>query len=204
MDSLAFRTAYESMAIEHDMTSLVSRNPVTFKSIIPKKLAINNIFGEVRDACIKASKDMKKDLEKVTQTWKGEKPVMEAEAKIGTLIGPFPGFPKDFTASARPKKNDEMGYKKFLWLDEGTKASYAIMTPNFKPKTKKGQLKSWVGKGGPIMSKSGRVVLRKKPGRGIPARKFTLALRKKWEKPFNTRLEAAMKRAAKASGHSLK
>ena len=35
------------------------------------------------------------------------------------------------------------------------------------------------------------------------ARRFTLALRKKWEKPFRDHIAAAVKAAAKASGHGM-
>lgn len=155
------------------------------------------MFASIRDACIKDAKEMGKDLEKVTRTWKDEKPEIMTEAKVGELVGPSPGVPKSFTASAWPKADGSKGYWKYVWLDLGTKVRYAHMTKGFIPKTRSGQLQSWAGKGGMLF------VNKKRPLPGIKARHFTVALRKKWEKPFHDHMKKAVAEAAKASGHGM-
>jgi hypothetical protein len=174
------------------MTSTVSNNPVSFKALIPKKLATQGMIDPIRDACIKDAKAMAADLKKVTKTWEGDKPVIESEAKLE----PYNVFPKAFTIVARPRPDGSKGYWKYVWLDLGTKVRYAVMGSPFVPKTRKGELNSWKGKGGMLF------VSKKHPMPGIKARRFTLALRKKWEKPFKEHIQAALKKAAKASGHS--
>jgi hypothetical protein len=181
-------------------TRTVSSDPVSFSVLIPKKLNVSGMIAPIRDAAIKAALDMGKDLTAVTKTWKGDKPRIQTEAKLvpaGTP--PASGFHSSFTASAWVREDGTMGAKKFLWLDKGTKVRYAHMTKGFVPKTRAGQLNSWAGKGKMLF------VNKKRPLPGIKARNFTVALRKKWEKPtmFRARMAAAVKKAAKASGHGV-
>jgi hypothetical protein len=186
-------------------TRTVSNNPVTFRALIPKKLNVAGMTACIRDAAIKAALDMGKDLKAVTRTWKGEEPVIMTEAKLtppGTP--PYPNFHTGFTASAWPKNDGSRGYLKWLWLDLGTKVRYAVMSNPFIAKTRAGKLQSWAGKGGRVwmLSKKNK----QKPMPGIKPRKFTKALRVKWEKKsmFRARMAAAVKKAAKASGHGVK
>lgn len=178
------------------MTSTVSNNPVTMRVIIPKKLNVSGMVAPIRDAVIKAAQDMGKDLSNVTKTWKDERPHIQTEAKMEP---PGAIMHNSFTASAWPRKDGSKGWLKWLWLDEGTKVRYAHMTPGFVPKTRPGQLNSWAGKGKMLF------VNKKRPLPGIKARKFTKALREKWAKPtmFKARMAAAVKKAAKESGHGL-
>lgn len=172
---------------------------VQFRAIIPKPIIIKNMSREIEVACEKMAVRMGKDLENVSKTWKGEKP------HIRTNVAFAPSgkseFHSAYTVSAWPRNDGSKGYWKYVWLDLGTKARYAVMTKGFIPKTRSGQLNSWKGKGGMLW------ILSKKKGQkplpGIKARKFTKALRVKWEKPtmFRRHIGAAMKRAAKASGH---
>ena len=178
------------------MTSTVSNNPVTFRAIIPKKLNINGMFAPIRDACIKDAKAMGKDLEKITQTWKGDKPKIQTEVKLAK-----PDFHGSFTVSAWPRADNSQGYWKYVWLDKGTKVRYAHMTKGFIPKTRYHQLNSWGGKGGMAFVNSKNPKL-KRPG--IKARQFTATLRKRWDSPFTEHIKTAVKEAAKASGHSLR
>jgi hypothetical protein len=182
------------------MTRAVSSDPVTFRTLIPKKLNVSGMIAPIRDAAIKAAQDMGKDLEATTRTWKGDKPRIQTEAVLvpaGTP--PSTGFHTSFTSAAWVKNDGSMGAKKFMWLDEGTRVRYAVMSKGFIPKTRTGQLNSWAGKGKMLF------VSKKHPMPGIKARKFTVALRKKWERPtmFRARMQAAVKRAAKASGHAM-
>ena len=154
----------------------------------------------IRDAAIQAAKDMGKDLEAVTRTWKDEKPRIQTEAKlVPSGTPPYPMFHTSFTASAWPKNDNSKGYWKWVWLDLETKVRYAVMSPNFIPKTRKGQLNSWAGKGKMLF------VSKKHPMPGIKARKFSKALRDKWSKPtmFKARMQAALVKARKASGHAI-
>jgi hypothetical protein len=180
------------------MTRAISNNPVTFRALIPKKLNINGMSAPIRDACIKDALAMGKDFEKVIRTWKGEVPRIQTEAKtVPSGTPPYPMFHTGFTASAWPREDGSKGYWKWRWLDLGTKVRYAVMSKPFVPKTRKGQLNSWVGKGKMLF------VSKKHPMPGIKARRFTLALRKKWEGPFKQHIQTAVAKGVKASGHAM-
>jgi hypothetical protein len=180
------------------MTRNYSKDPVSFRALIPKPLAVKNMIAPIRDACIKDAKDMGKDLEKVTKTWKDDKPRIQTEAKlVPTNVEPSTGFHSSFTASAWAREDNSKGYWKFFWLNYGTKVRYAVMSNPFVAKTTPGLLGSRAGKGGMLF------VNKKHPMPGIKARKFTLALRRKWEKPFHDHIAKAVKEAAKASGHGM-
>jgi hypothetical protein len=180
------------------MTTTISNNPVTFRVIIPKPLQKNSMDAAIRDAVIKDAKAMGKDFEAVTRTWKGDRPRIQSEAKLTPAgTAPATGMHTVFTASAWPKNDGSRGYWKWVWLDLGTKVRYAVMSPNFVPKTRPGQLNSWAGKGKMLF------VSKKHPMPGIKARKFTKALRVKWEKPFKQHMQAAVAKARKLSGHAI-
>ena len=184
------------------MTRVISNCPVTFRVIIPKPLNINGMAAPIRDAVIKDALAMGKDFEKVTRTWKGDAPRIQTEAKLVPAgVSPSTGFHTSFTASAWPREDGSKGYWKWRWLDEGTEVRYAVMSTPFISKTRKGQLQSWVGKG-----KMLHVSKKLNKGKGMPgieARKFTKALRDKWEKPFHDHMKAAIAEARRASGHAI-
>lgn len=183
------------------MTRATSKDPVTFRVIVPRKLETNGMDAIIRDAVIKAAKDMGKDLQATTKTWKGDKPRIQTEAK---LVPPSNNPPastvhRSYTASTWAREDSSMGYKKFNWLEKGTKVRRAIMSKPFIPKTRVRQLNSWRGKGGVVF------ISKKVKRPGIKARKWTETLYKKWNKPsmFKARMDAAIKKAAKASGHKV-
>ena len=178
------------------MTRNYSKNPVGFRALIPKKLNISGMIAPIRDACIKDAKDMGKDLEKVTKTWKSDRPRIQTEAKlVPASVPPSTGFHSSFSASAWAREDNSKGYWKFFWLNGGTRVRYAVMSNPFVAKTTPGLLDSRAGRGKMLF------VSKKHPMPGIKARKFTLALRKKWEQPFHDHIAKAVKDAAKASGH---
>lgn len=182
------------------MSTLVSSNPVKFRAIIPKPLSVNGMDAEIRDAVIQAAKDMGKDLEAVTRTWKDAKPVIQTEAVL-VPAGQAPSTTchSSYTATAYPKNDGSRGYAKFVWLDLGTAIRYAVMSKGFVPKTRAGQLQSWAGKGKMLF------VSKKHPMPGIKPRNFIKALKERWNKPtmFKARMSAALKRARLASGHAV-
>jgi len=187
------------------MPRLISNNPVTFRALIPKKLNINGMFAPIRDTCIKDAKAMGKDLENVTKTWKGNKPRIQTEAKLTpSQTPPYPMFHTGFTAAAWPREDTysspPTGYWKFRFLNDGTKKRYAVMGTPFAAKTRAGQLKSWVGKGGMVWMKSKKKG--QKPMPGIKPRKFTKALATKWAPKFKKDIQAATAKARKQSGHA--
>lgn len=181
-------------------TRLTSSNPVAFRVLIPKKLNVSGMTAPIRDAAIQAAKDMGRDLEAVTRTWKDEKPHIQTEARlVPPSTPPYPMFHTGFTASAWPKNDNSKGYWKWIWLDLGTRVRYAVMSNPFIPKTRAGQLQSWAGKGKMLF------VSKKHPMPGIKARKFSKALKDKWARPtmFKARMQAAVSKARKASGHAI-
>lgn len=174
------------------MATTVSKNPIQFRVIIPKKLNVNGMQAPIRDACIKDAIAMGKDFEKVTKTWEGDKPRIQTEAKSGV-----PAFHDSFIASAWPRADNSKGYWKWYWLDEGTRIRYATMTKGFRAKTRKGFIGSVKGKGKMLF------VNKQMPRPGIKGRKFTIAIRKKWEPLFKKHMATALEKARKASGHAM-
>lgn len=191
MAGLVFLTGLAVLSGQGDMTSYSrpanALNPVVFKTILPKRISSSaKLIGIVRDACIADAKEMQKDLERVIHTWKDDRPVIMSEVKVGNLKGGFPGYPGSFTVSAWPKNDGSRGFKKFMWLDMGTKVRYATMTNPFVAKTRPNQLASFNGKGHMLF------VSKKHPRPGIKKRNFILTLRKKWDKPFAEHMKKAM------------
>jgi hypothetical protein len=173
--------------------------PEFTKAILPKKLRVQAMATEIINAAVKDAKAMKKDFDKTTKTWQGEKPFFNSEVFLDPPNAPAMGsFPQRIVTRVWSLDDGSKGYWKWRWLDEGTKVRYAIMTPKFIPKTRTGQLNSWKGKGGLL------IVNKKKPMPGIKPRKFGKALTKKWKSPHVANLRTAMNKAAQASGHAVK
>lgn len=128
--------------------------------------------------------EIKKDFGKTFETWESEKPTVRHKA---------------FLSEARnPTLHITIDSKVWWYLEEGTAVRYATMSRDFQAKTVPNVIGSRPGRGRKLF------VDKKRPRPGIKARRWRRAIERKWQKPLQKRMNAASKRAAKKSGHSLK
>jgi hypothetical protein len=164
---------------------------VVTKTIKPKRLKEKEMRLELLNAMRKAGKDIEKDFKATVKTWK-HKPKFETAV---SLAGNGP--------SVLVGTDDEI----YRYVDEGTKphiikpkrATALRFQGGYQAKTSPGVIGSGAGgaSGGIFFSRRGV----RHPG--TKARKFSEAIEKKWRRPFKSRMEDAMSKAAKKSGHSI-
>lgn len=165
---------------------------IEFKPIKPKAFQSSIFTAEIDKAAQDVGKKIFADFTKTTATW-SKKPRFDAEIHTGSAAG---GVSIDVTT-----KNEIYGY-----VDEGTRPHI------IRPKHKRGILAFKTGgraKTRPrvIGSTAGRqgnkqAFAKEVHHPGTKARQFTKTISKKWQPEFRKEMDAAMKRAAKRSGHS--
>lgn len=130
------------------------------------------------------------EYKKTTQNWKGDKP--EFESLIG-LTG------KDASVLTGPT-GSQHAVDKFIWLDEGTRIRWAVMSSDWRSKTKPGSFRTGRGNGRVIIA--GRRAMTNRniaPRPGIKARNWTSTLQKRRKRPFTK----AMVTAARISAETI-
>lgn len=161
-----------------------------FVEVIPiraKRMNIRAYEREILNELIAEGKDDQALFNKVIATWQGDKPTMLSD------VG-YRG--SDAYVRTTPKGN-KMGIKKLTWLDKGTPTRWAVMSGNWKSKTRAGVLTSYRGRGKPIIIGRRAMQRRKiRPRPGIQARRYSETIQKRREPKFRTRMKAASKRAA--------
>lgn len=163
---------------------------IVTKAIKPAKLKDEAMRLALLNAMRECGRDIQKDFEKTTATWK-HKPKFES---LISLTGPGPVVVVG--------TNDEI----YGYVNEGTrehiieaKPGHVLAFPSaFTPKTSPGVLGSSAGSSGGETVFTPYVL-----HPGTKARDFDKAIQKLWESKFKTRMEQAMKDAAKASGHEI-
>ena len=116
---------------------------------------------------------MKRDYERIVNTW-DDKPEFEqitqsTREDIAVLVG---------------TDNRIFGY-----LDRGTRVRHAVMSPDFEAKTRPGELRSYPGKGGVVFVSRNINLL------GIEGRGWTRVMTRKYKKPYQRKVEQALRRA---------
>jgi hypothetical protein len=152
---------------------------IVFKAIKPDRFKDIVIYEEILNAMDDTGDDIKKDFEKTTATWQ-HKPDFEIISEIG---------PKG------PEVLVDTNDKIYGFVSEGTAVRYATMTEDFQAKTMPNVIGSRAGQGGLLY------VNKNRPRPGIEARNFDKIIQKKWQPRFKRRMEAALKRGIKKSGH---
>lgn len=158
---------------------------VMMKAIKASTLKIDPVRLELLNELRKAGRAMKKDFERTTKDWEGEKPEFEM------LISLAGGGPTLLIEPNGP------GSDKWNWLNKGTKVRYATMSPDFSAKTQVGVLDSRGGSGRRLF------VNKNRPKPGIKARKWSEIIASKWKSPFKRMMQDAMNRGARKTGHSI-
>jgi hypothetical protein len=168
---------------------------IVMKVIKPQRLKPQEMRLAMLNAVTKAGRDIQKDFKKTTETW-------EHKVKFEILISMGEGKLTVFVGT------DDKIYR---WVDEGTKGPYPIWAgfwtgksdkkvlafpSEFEPKTTPRVIDS-----GPGFSGGDMVLTPYVEHPGIEAREFDETMEKDWEAPFKRRMEAAMREAARKSGH---
>lgn len=159
-----------------------------FKGIKAKKLKQDVINKEIKKALEKEGKDQQKELNKTVQSWSGERPKFESLFEIGgggasVLTGPT---------------GSDKAVNKFLWLDQGTRVRWALMSSDWQSKTSPGSFSSGRGRGRPVLV--GKQAMRRRgiaARPGIAARGWTTELAKRRKTPFQRSMIKAMQTGAK-------
>jgi len=133
----------------------------------------------------KQGKIVERELKQTVSTWTGAKPKFESLAEVSggdivVITGP--------TGSTK-------AVNKFRWLDEGTKRRWAVMSNNWRSKTRPGSFKSRTGSGRVLIA-GRRAMSNRNIGvrSGIKARKWTSTLQKRRTKPFTIAMIKAKNR----------
>lgn len=164
---------------------------VKAKQIKPARLKEKEMRLELLNELRKVAKDIRKDFEKTTSTWK-HKPKFE---EVISLAGGGP--------SVLVGTDDEI----YRYVNEGTKkhiikpkkAKILRFPGTYSAKTRPGVIGSSAG--GPS---GDDVFAHAVMHPGTKARNFEKAISDKWDKTYKRRMEEAMKRAVEKSGHAMK
>ncbi len=151
------------------------------KAIKPQKMKLKEVRLEMLNALRKEGTQTEKLLDQTWATWKGDKP--KSESLIG-LTG------KDATLLTGPVGSD-LAVNKWVWLNEGTRIRWALMSSDWKSKTRPGKLKSGGGRGRVVVA--GKRAM-KRPRPGIQARGWTEIIAKRRRRPFTRAMIQAKNR----------
>jgi len=157
---------------------------ILLKPIGKGKFNLKSIKGLVEKELRAEAKEQLKLLQKPTDSWKGSKPRFKSIV-IAT--------PKQIGAHTFADLGTEGG-KKFMWLDEGTKVRWAVMSGDWRSKTRVGSWKSGGGKGRVVIYGRGAMMKRKMKARpGIKARGWTKLATQERKIPFRNRMARMFK-----------
>ena len=178
---------------------------VVVKEIKPQRLNEQALRNEIAKGLQKVARGMEADFKATTATWKHKvkftKTVDTKAAPVQILVG----------------TDDEI----YTYVNSGTglwgpkHAKYPIFAGIYTGKSNKKALSFQWGGPGSYKAKTRPGHIGSSPGGptgpmvafpfvehpGIKPRKFDIVIQKKWEPRFKREMEAAMRRAAKASGH---
>jgi len=163
---------------------------VVWKEIKPKAIKVKAMRKVLLNEMTKSGKDIKKDFEKTTSTWK-------TNVAFDIVTDLDPKGPQVLVGT----DNEIYGF-----VDKGTKphsirpkrARILRFQSGYKAKTSVNKIGA--SSGGPF---GDNVFARSVNHPGTKARNFTSILQKKWQSIFKRRMEKAMRKARTVSGHSI-
>lgn len=148
----------------------------------PKRMNIRAIEKAILSELAAEGEDDVALFEATTKTWKHKKPSFRP--KVGRRGN-------DAVVRTAPGGNSK-GISKYRWLDQGTRVRWAIMSRNWRSKTRPGYLTSYKG-AGQVIAAGRRQVRRPRPG--IKAREWSPTIFKRRLPKFKKRMIAAHGRA---------
>lgn len=134
---------------------------------LPRKLLAEpaRVIRAVENAMTGTALAIKVDFDTTTRTWKDR--------------------PKFVIKKSKLKRTISTDSDIYRFVSRGTRVRYAVMSEDFKPKTRTGFIGSNQGKGGVIG-------FSKRPLPGIKAREFEPTIQKKWQKEFPVNVQRAI------------
>ncbi len=185
---------------------------IIFKSIKPGvKFKSSTFREELRKAAEAMAPKIQADFEKTTRTWEHEV-VFESEVNVGRAAGSYVTRKLGVTTGAEISVTTDDDI--YAYVDEGTRphiirpkrrrgrrkaASTLAFQTGGRPKTTPNVIGSTAGRKGNKWAFAKEV-----HHPGTKARKFTQAIHRKWTPRFRKEMQAAINRAAKRSGHSMR
>lgn len=158
--------------------------PVRLEAIVPKSLlSEKNIFFSLQRQAIREIRIIDGLYAKTYRTWSNK-----------------PSFKITDTSNAPKKVEVRTGTNQdqMLWLDEGTRIRWAVMSPDWVSKTKPRTLGSQSGSGRVIIA--GRRAMTARgiaPRPGIKARQFTKEIVVRRSRPYSKAMTRALRRGLK-------
>ena len=141
---------------------------ISVEPIPPKLVDMGKFRLESLNALRREGTKQREELRKTTKDWQGDKPKFESKISLSG------GDAQVRTGTAGSKH----GQDKWKWLNEGTAVRRALLSPNWRSKTKPGTLRT--GKGaGQVLAVGYQFAFD-----GIEARLWTDLVTKKRQKPF--------------------
>lgn len=158
------------------------------QAILPARFDPDAFAREIIQEADKLNKEFVKDFERTVGTW-DHKPRFRATVLVSQdqIVGHVR------TAKIFGDKPPELIY---YFISEGTKVRFAKMTRDFEPKSRKRVIDSFPGAGG-LDSVDVRF-----PNPGIEGRKFNEAIADKHRARLKFRMQVAIRKGVKASGHA--
>ena len=149
----------------------------------------DNFLRFIRNALDEEVEEIDKLYHLFYDPWDGDPPNMVKEVVIrgGDAYG---------EVSTRGRTG-EKGNLKLLWLDDGTRVRWAVMSNPFDPKTEVGQIRSGRGRGFPVARGRKATYNARRGRKGITARHVSDAIAKERKQPFQANINDAIERAAK-------
>ncbi len=148
---------------------------IILKPILAKPFNTKGIKTRVEQALVTEGKEQKQELAKTTSSWTGSRPRWKSDRIVsGDMIG----------VHTYPDQSSEGG-RVWVYLDEGTRIRWALMSRNWRSKTKPRQLQSGPGSGYVIVA--GKRFMQRHgiaPRPGIEARKWSKTIQKMRSGPF--------------------
>lgn len=134
---------------------------------LPRRLLVDpvRVFRVVENALTGTALAVKVDFDTTTRTWKDRPKFTIQRSKLRRLVS----------------TTDDV----YRFVSRGTRVRYAVMSDDFRPKTRVGYLGSNKGRGG-------MVGFTKRPLPGIQARQFEETVKKKWDKEFPRNVQRAI------------
>ena len=150
---------------------------------IPKKqikFDLKGITKQLRDALEGEGIEHRKLLRKTTDSWTGDKPYFITETVVSK---------ERLSVETAPHKTGKGG-EIWWYLELGTSIRWALMSSNFRAKTRSGKLRSYRGRGRVLIA--GRRAMTKrgiKPRPGIKARNWRAEVNRLRSRKFKSRIQ---------------
>ncbi len=157
---------------------------ILLKSIFPKRMNISQYKKEIISVLKKEGIQIGRLYKSSSSTWQ---PAVKFETKLSTSLREI-----KIRVSTRDIR--------FISIDKGTNTRWAVMSPDFSPKSQVRSLNAGKGRGGAVIRGKTAMVKRNiAPRPGIKPRDFSKEILKIRKPIFFFNMRRAMKRAAKGT-----